>query len=115
MTRSRALLSWMLVSTLFCVTLVSAQSGASVKRVFAWVESLSGSEEQPLRWPIGVAAGPASEFAVLDAYGPRLIVFRRTGVPWQIVHAVELPATATSITYDRGSYIVSVRSQPATQ
>ena len=115
MTGQRNLNCWVLVLlTLLGVGRSSPVQGQpGPRRVLAWVTSPSGSEENQLRWPIAVAAKSDTEFAVVDAHGPRLFVFRRTGVAFVPAHVVPLSSSPAGIAYDQGRYVVALRTDGA--
>jgi hypothetical protein len=87
---------------------VSAAQAHSA-RVLSFVESLDGTEEEELRWPVAVAAGSADELAVADAFGPRLLRFRKVGVSWQLDGAVEIPGVPVGLAWDGTRYVSSLR------
>lgn len=86
---------------------VDAQIG--VPRILAFSESIKGNEEVELRWPVAVAAASAEEIAVADAYGPRLMSFRKVGVSWQVDKVVDLPGTPVDLTHHGNRWVVSLR------
>ena len=92
------------------VSSVSAQS--TLPRVLAWEETLRGTEDNELRWPVAVAAGSADELAVADAFDPRLIVFRKVGPSWQLDLTAQLPGAPIGLAHDGSRYVMSMRGQP---
>ena len=91
---SRSTLVFLLVGSLsglwiFSAKPATAQTGAP--RVLTFMESIKGNEEVELRWPVALAAASAEEIAVADAFGPRLLRFRRIGVLWQLDHSLQQP------------------------
>jgi hypothetical protein len=86
---------------------VAAQAGPP--RVLAFLESLKGTEEEALRWPVAVAAASAEEVAVADAFGARLLRFRRVGVSWQLDGTVEMGGVPVALTSDGRRYVASLR------
>lgn len=101
--------------TLILLTAVLA-AGAGAQgtppRILSWVDTLRGSEEQELRWPSAVAASSRGEVAVADAKQPKLMLFRRVGVSWQLERTVSLPAAPIGLTHDGERFIVALRSPP---
>lgn len=78
-------------------------------RVLAFQDSLEGTDEVPLRWPVAVAAASDEEVAVADAASPRLLRFRRVGVSWQLDRAVPTGATPGGLAWDGRRYVASLR------
>ena len=78
-------------------------------RVLAFVESLDGSEETELRWPVAVAAASAEEVAVADISGPRLMRFRKVGVSWQLDGSAPMPGAPVALVWDGARYVASMR------
>ena len=74
-------------------------------------EALRGSEDRELRWPVAVAAAPAGEIAVADAFGPRLVVFRKAGVGWQAAAVAALPGAPAGLAWDGSRWVVAVRGE----
>jgi DNA-binding beta-propeller fold protein YncE len=70
---------------------------------------VDGSTEQPVRWPVAVAAASADEIAVADAWNNRLLVFRRVGAGWPVDRAIALPAPPAAMTFSQGHYLVALR------
>jgi hypothetical protein len=86
---------------------VAAQ--ANPPRILSFLESVKGTEEVELRWPVAVAAASAEEIAVADAFGPRLLRFRRVGVSWQFYGAVPMSAVPVGLTWDGRRYVATLR------
>ena len=82
---------------------------ARAPRVLSLVASLKGNDEVELRWPTAVAAASASEVVVADAFGPRLLLFRRIGVTWTLDAHVSLPGTPVSMIHDGERYVAALR------
>lgn len=78
-------------------------------RVLALEQSLRGEDENELRWPVAVAAASDEEFAVADAFRPRLVVFRKTGLAWEAGSSVSLPGTPVGLARGEDRYVVSLR------
>ncbi|HUP43386.1 MAG TPA: hypothetical protein VM599_09270 [Thermoanaerobaculia bacterium] len=104
--------------TLWCAALsaaaallgpVAAPLAAQGAPALVFEEALRGSEEREVRWPVAVAAASADELAVADAFGPRLLVFRRAGVGWQAARVAELPGAPAGLAWDGARWVVSVR------
>lgn len=108
-----------LFTALFCAaTMVTgivtavAVAQTTPPRVLAWVDSLQGNDGNRLRWPVAVSAGGDGELAVADAYQPRLILFRRVGVSWQVDRSVSLPAAPVGLAHDGERFIATLRQAP---
>lgn len=109
---SRSTLVFLLVGSLsglwiFSAKPATAQTGAP--RVLTFMESIKGNEEVELRWPVALAAASAEEIAVADAFGPRLLRFRRIGVSWQLDHSLQLPGAPVDVIHDGERWVVSMR------
>ncbi len=109
---SRSTLVFLVVGSLsglwiFSAKPATAQTGAP--RVLTFMESIKGNEEVELRWPVALAAASAEEIAVADAFGPRLLRFRRIGVSWQLDHSLELPGAPVDVIHDGERWVVSMR------
>jgi streptogramin lyase len=81
----------------------------SFPRVLVFEQAVRGNEETELRWPVAVAAASDEEFAVAEAQPPRLVVFRKVGVSWQLAHTVPLPAAPASLARVGNRYVVALR------
>lgn len=86
-----------------------AASQPAPPRVLAFMEALTGTEEEELHWPVAIAAASAEEIAVADAFEPRLLRFRKVGVSWQLARAVAMPAAPADLVWDGGRYVASLR------
>ncbi len=109
---SRSTLVFLVVGSLsglwiFSAKPATAQTGAP--RVLTFMESIKGNEEVELRWPVALAAASAEEIAVADAFGPRLLRFRRIGVSWQLDHSLQLPGAPVDVIHDGERWVVSMR------
>ena len=109
---TRKLIGIALLSTACCLcadgpSLASGQS--SPARILAWRIAVKGTEEVELRSPVAAAAASDQEFAVADTQGPRLLVFQRSGLSWQLSHSTELPAVPVDLTHDGDRYFASLR------
>jgi hypothetical protein len=78
-------------------------------RLLAFQDVLKGTDETSLRWPVAVAAASDDEVAVADAFGPRLVRFRRVGVSWQLDRAVALGGAPVGLAWDGHRYVSSLR------
>jgi hypothetical protein len=87
-----------------------AASQASPPRILGWVETLTGTEEQALRWPVAVAASPGGKIGIADAFGSRLFIFRRVGVSSELDRVVELPGPPAGLAHDGERFVVALRS-----
>ena len=102
---------------LACVVVAVASLGVSnldaaqrsLPRVLVFEEAVRGNEETELRSPVAVAAASDEEFAVADARPPRLLVFRKLGVSWQLAHTVSLPAAPAGLAHVGNRYVVALR------
>ena len=70
---------------------------------------LKGTDQISLRWPVAVAAASDDEVAVADAFGPRLLRFRRVGVSWQPDRTVALGGAPVGLAWDGRRYVASLR------
>ncbi len=89
------------------VDAISAQPTAP--RMMAVTDVLRGTEQEELRWPTAVAAASDAEVAVADAYGPRLLVFRRVGVSWTLAMTRDLTSTPVGLAWAARRYVISPR------
>jgi hypothetical protein len=88
-------------------SLASAQVQAN--RVLTSSAVVDGTREEPLRWPVALAAASADEFAVADAWKPRLLVYRRVGASWSLARAAALSAAPVALAHDGRRYLVALR------
>jgi sugar lactone lactonase YvrE len=88
---------------------VAAPLAAQGARALVFEEVVRGTEDREVRWPVAVAGASADELAVADAFGPRLLVFRRAGVGWQVARVAELPGAPAGLAWDGSRWVVSVR------
>lgn len=110
MTNRRFRFAMILLLVSFGVALTAPVEGQSrLPRVLAWTESLRGTDEQELQWPVAVAAASAGELVVADARGSRVLRFRKVGVSWQMERVINLPGTPVAMTWDGKRYVVSLR------
>lgn len=79
------------------------------ERVLSFLESMKGAEGAELRWPVAVAAASAEDVAVADAFGERLLRFRRVGVSWRLEGTVEMGGTPVALASDGRRYVASLR------
>ncbi len=86
-----------------------AASQASPPRILGWVETITGTEEHALRWPVAVAASPGGKIGIADAFGSRLFIFRRVGVSSEIERVVELPGPPAGLAHDGERFVVALR------
>ena len=78
-------------------------------RLLIWVESLQGTQEQEIRRPVALASGANDELVVADAHPPRLLVFRKIGVTWQLQKAIELQSSPIDLVHDGRRYVATLR------
>jgi hypothetical protein len=86
---------------------VRAQVGPP--RVLVFQEVLKGTDAVSLRWPLAVAAASDEEVAVADAFGPRLLLFRKVGVSWQLDRTVPMGGAPAGLAWDGRRYVASLR------
>ncbi|MFP3938843.1 MAG: hypothetical protein ACLF0P_00925 [Thermoanaerobaculia bacterium] len=87
----------------------TGSAARSSTRLLVFEEALRGTEDREVRWPVAVASASPEELAVADAFGARLLVFRRLGAGWQAARGVDLPAAPVDLVRDGGRYVVSLR------
>jgi len=110
MTRETSLgLAGTALSGLLVLAASSAAPQGPPARVLAFQQAVKGTEDTELRSPVAVAAASGEEFAVADAFGPRLLRFRRVGVSWQLDRAVTLPGAPVGLIWDGTRYVASLR------
>ncbi len=90
-------------------TAIPAAAQVGPPRVLAFQDVLKGNDETSLRWPVAVAAASDDEVAVADAFGPRVVRFRRVGVSWQLDRAVSLGGAPVGLAWDGHRYVASLR------
>lgn len=97
---------------LLALSLPSSGVGqSSPPRVLSYLETLKGTEDSELRWPVAVAAAGEDDVAVADAHGARLFRFRRVGVSWSLDATVEMGAAPVGLTWDGTRYVASLRQR----
>jgi len=104
---TRPVAAFVLACTLCAAGPAAAQT--SLPRVLGLEDSLRGAEEQELRWPVATAAASADEFAVADAFVPRIFLFRSAGASWELAHVAALPAAPVALAHDGRRYVASLR------
>jgi hypothetical protein len=87
----------------------TAFAQVNLPKILAWDQSLRGAEEQRLRWPVAVAAGSTDEIAVADAFDPKVLLFRKIGISWELDRTALLPAVPVALTHDGRRYIAALR------
>jgi len=100
-----------MMTLLSCVTAVPLVAQTRVSRVLVLEDSLHGTEEQEIRRPVALAAASAEEIAVADAHGPRLLLFHKVGVSWQLDQSVPLPGAPVGMAHDGSRYVVAMRER----
>ena len=108
MTRNRNFVAMLALAWSWAFSLVQPVYG-DLPRILIWVESLKGTEEQEIRRPVAVASRASDELVVADAHSPRLLVFRRIGVIWQLQRAIDLPSAPIDLVHDGHRYVTSLR------
>ena len=108
MTRNRNLHVLVALSWSWALSLVSP-AHSDLPRVLVWAETLQGTEEQEIRRPVALASGGDDELVVADAQPPRLLVFRRVGVTWQLRRAVDLDSAPIDLVHDGSRFVASLR------
>jgi len=110
MTRSTRLLLALSAAAGSLAPSAPAAAQTRAPRLLSFVESVRGSEDVSLRWPVGVAAASDEEIVVADAHEPRLLRFGRIGVSWQLDRAVPLGGTPVDLVWDGRRYLASLRN-----
>lgn len=81
----------------------------ATSRILTFEEALRGTEDQEVRWPVAVASSGSEELAVADAYGSRVLLFRRLGAGWTVARVVTLPGAPAGLAWSGDRYVVSLR------
>lgn len=108
----RRALAPLAVALLVAATAVAVRAQGNPPRILAWVETLRGGEERELRWPVAVAASDDGAIAVADAWMPRVLLFRRVGISWQLDGTASLPAAPIGLTHDGERFVAALREAP---
>ncbi len=108
MTRNRNFVALLALAWSWAFSLVQPVHG-DIPRILIWVESLQGTAEQGIRRPVALASGANGELVVADAQPPRLLVFRRVGVTWQLQRAIELQSSPIDLVHDGRRYVATLR------
>jgi DNA-binding beta-propeller fold protein YncE len=74
-------------------------------------EVIPDIEDNPLKWPVGVASASADEIVVAEAYESRLVIFRRKSGVWRVDAQVRLEGTPIGLAWDGTRYAVSMRQR----
>lgn len=85
------------------------EAGIGLPQVMVFEQSWRGVEGKETRWPVALAASSSGEIAVADAYGSRLLVFRRAGVSWTLSKVLSLPGPPVSVAKVEDRYLVALR------
>lgn len=83
----------------------------NLPNILAWDKSLRGTDEQHLRWPVAVAAASTEEIAVADAFEPKVLLFRKIGISWELDGSASLPAVPVDLIHDGRRYVAAMRGQ----
>ncbi|MGB5390091.1 MAG: hypothetical protein WBP10_07915, partial [Thermoanaerobaculia bacterium] len=109
---ARRHLTWAMVALLGCAAggPISAQPGPP--RTYVWSETLSVPEGKEILAPSAVASASERELLVADGLErPRLLLFGKQGVSWQLQTEVTLPSVASSLTFDGERWVASLRGE----
>lgn len=111
--RSASHAAWVLgwVALLASAHAPPAAAGPILPRLLTWEESLRGTDEDELRWPVALATASADELVVAEAYEPRLMLFRKIGVSWQLERSIPLPGSPLALVWDGRRYVAALRGQ----
>lgn len=82
----------------------------SPPRVTTLDSILIGSEDERIRWPTAVAAASENRIAIADAYGPRVLLFRRVGATWGLERVVSLPTAPAGMVWDGSRFVLALRA-----
>ncbi len=104
------LLTLLLLMLWLAAGLSPAAARQAVPRFLAFEAVLQGSGDAELRWPVSVAAGPALEIAVADAFNSRLVIFSAAG-GWTAEGVIRLPAVPLAVVHDGRRYVVALRGR----
>jgi hypothetical protein len=78
-------------------------------RTYAWSETMVVPEGEEIGAPSAVATAPGPEILLADGLDrPRLLLFGKQGVSWQLQRVIELPAVARSLAFDGERWIGSL-------
>ena len=106
-TRQRA---WLLAIALAGTLAGSLWGQSTPPRLYVWSETLSLPEGERILAPSAVAAASADQLLVADGLAkPRLLLFGKQGVSWQLQRTADLPAVAQALTFDGERWIGSLR------
>ncbi len=103
------------LSTVFATLVASwicggAWAQATPPRIYAWSETLSLPEGEEILAPSAVATATGPELLIADGLDrPRLLLFGKQGVSWQLQRVVDLPAVAHSLAFDGERWVASLR------
>jgi hypothetical protein len=101
--------TWLPVLVLGLVLGGSLSAQSTPPRLYIWSETLSLPEGEKILAPSAVAASQ-NELLVADGLAkPRLLLFGKQGVSWQLQQVAELPAVAQALTFDGERWIGSLR------
>jgi len=95
----------------FCIGgSISAQS--EPPRIYVWSETLGVPEGEQILAPSAIATASESELLVADGMEePRLLLFGKQGVSWQLKSVVTLPSVSHSIVFDGKNWIAALRGE----
>ena len=102
--------AWLPVLVLASVLTGPLQGQATPPRLYVWSETLTLPEGERIFAPSAVAVASADEILVADGLAePRLLLFGKQGVSWQLRRTAALPAVAQALTFDGERWIGSLR------
>lgn len=97
------------IATVALDAVPSSLAQINLPKILAWDKTLRGTDEEHLHWPVAVAAASTEEIAVADAFGPRVLLFRKTGISWELDRTASLPAVPIALTHDGRRYVAALR------
>ncbi|HEX9189195.1 MAG TPA: hypothetical protein VGB87_19105 [Vicinamibacteria bacterium] len=106
---SRPTLFLLAVGAMAGIAVAPALAQTGPPRALVFQEALTGTEAVSLRWPLAIAGASDDEVAVADAWGPRLVRFRKVGVSWQLDRSVPMGGAPAGLAWDGKRYIASLR------
>ena len=97
------------VTLLLLGLFTSAAGAATLPRTIVWEETLPAGDENPLKWPVDVAAASSTEIAVVDARQSLIFVIEMKGGRWQVVGQAKLPGAPVAVAHDGSRWVVAMR------
>jgi len=103
-------LTRVLVALLGCAAGGSLSAQPNPPRIYVWSETLSVPKGERILAPSAVASASERELLVADGMeNPRLLLFGKKGVSWQLQSVVTLPSVAHSLAFDGERWVASLR------